>query len=173
MGSRDLREQWARWHRFGKTYLICIIAQVPKIARKSHCTAVRSFGYSPRAPNRPVYHFSRIRWCKTNNTCRSGALGRNKVKPIFCLLLKIMLVHYKWGDAKLLAHVYEEHSAETRLSPYFAQICVFPLSFPIHRIITWHHGFHAWLLQIVWYQTCFQQHIKGTDLFFRPEWYYC
>ena len=27
MGSRDPYEYWGRWHSFGKTYLICIIAQ--------------------------------------------------------------------------------------------------------------------------------------------------
>ena len=28
VGSRDPYEYWGRWHSFGKTYLICIIAQV-------------------------------------------------------------------------------------------------------------------------------------------------
>ena len=28
VGSRDPYEYWGRWHSFGKTYLICIIAQI-------------------------------------------------------------------------------------------------------------------------------------------------
>ena len=35
VGSRDPYEYWGRWHSFGNTYLICIIAQGPVLLQRS------------------------------------------------------------------------------------------------------------------------------------------